>query len=640
MASDNLNQIGKYIRKTRQDADFALTRYSRHNPRIERSRDIFDNITPFEMEFEVTEKSRLSLDINFNKPPPTAGCKSNCITSICEKIEEVSGSHYVTLSHTYLNNTVKVFLNGEPVPSTEIRLRPPNSVWVNADLEYNTIVICYIHYSEICAFLEEGQCECGITDSFNRNFRYYETTGSGIFRYDPSGATDVTSDSTSTYSFGLSDAGISWTTSSSPTGVGSQQGVQNEKAFIKGVTAGSWNQSLTLPNIESFDGTITCQMAKFGNDANMNFSMTLSIANAEGAAGRIVLNAMGRIGEEGKVRLTGFGGINQLVDNPLIGRSDIVPKEFYIRITRDVVGTSQNVKCKIWWADEAEPDDWLIEATGTGLSVGQIDPVIAFELSGTHSSGGGSGEYGVRWEFDDINIVGVDGCSTTITPFEDFEREVAAGGWGTSLDGHEWQTFDGNPDPVMSVTGGQGIFDGEFGYAYVSDVNAGVLFNGSFDLLIPVHLESLIGSNGNYTVFSIGADWYAAGSPYVALLISSESGIGTLEIRDASVTSGSSTILYLTSETDFYLRWKRTLNENIDPTPTAGRLNQVRIWAIGDEEPATWDLETNASDDAISDFTVVIEHTDGQSRVVAFDSMDFTGGLAEAVTPFDCGEYV
>lgn len=69
MKSDGLNQIGKGIRRTNKDVDYALKRYSENFPKIESTRDAFDVSTDF-IAFFRTERddNRVLLDLVFLLP--------------------------------------------------------------------------------------------------------------------------------------------------------------------------------------------------------------------------------------------------------------------------------------------------------------------------------------------------------------------------------------------------------------------------------------------------------------------------------------------------------------------------------------------------------------------------------------------
>lgn len=148
MASDNLRQIGKYVRETREAANHALNRYSKNLPVVERARDIFDVDIPFEMFFSTKENEKIVLlDLDFNKPPPLRGCKQGCTTSACESFTRSSGNHSLTVEYPYISGSVNVFINGVVLDNSQYWEESPEAgaVFVQgASRDTNTITICYI----------------------------------------------------------------------------------------------------------------------------------------------------------------------------------------------------------------------------------------------------------------------------------------------------------------------------------------------------------------------------------------------------------------------------------------------------------------------------------------------------------------
>lgn len=148
VASDSLNQVGKYIQQTGKNSEFALRRDYKQLKKIERSRDIFDPAIPFEMDFK-TELSdtRIGLDLFFNQPPPMKGCRAGCHTAKCETFSEGAGNFLLTLSYPYIFGTVNVYLNGDILDSSQwVQANPSGGqVFVQAGSKSsNYISICYV----------------------------------------------------------------------------------------------------------------------------------------------------------------------------------------------------------------------------------------------------------------------------------------------------------------------------------------------------------------------------------------------------------------------------------------------------------------------------------------------------------------
>ena len=216
MASDNLNQVGKYIRDSGDKAQRAVKKQKPVRPSIERTRDIFDVDIPFHMEFDVAPNQKsVSLDLEFNKPPPTSGCLTGSgIAAHCESFTLGSGDHELQLSYAIRTSPVSVFVNGSTwstfkwyVSDYGIEGTSVATVMVTQlPLTTNTVSICYIEAATIetvsmITFLDNFDDRTlsgsfgwivigpasGCLDYTNSNqaYVYYGTLsiGSGIMRY-------------------------------------------------------------------------------------------------------------------------------------------------------------------------------------------------------------------------------------------------------------------------------------------------------------------------------------------------------------------------------------------------------------------------------------------------------------------------
>lgn len=111
--ADKLSEVAKRLGETRKNSEDAIRRFQAFHPKIDRIRDTFDNIIPFEMEWDTEPQSKLmTLDLYFNKPPPschTAGEVGMC----CEDFTVGPGSHLVQVgSPPYVSGSLTVFING------------------------------------------------------------------------------------------------------------------------------------------------------------------------------------------------------------------------------------------------------------------------------------------------------------------------------------------------------------------------------------------------------------------------------------------------------------------------------------------------------------------------------------------------
>lgn len=149
MASDSLNQVGKYIGKTRKNADRALNRDRPIQPRLERVRDIFDETTAFEMSFKkLRNDERVTLDLFFYLPPPSRGCDVGCIHSKCEEYFFVGGgNHELTTKFPYDSGTISIFIDGIQLEASQFNEVDPESGAVffqSGTTDDITVAICYI----------------------------------------------------------------------------------------------------------------------------------------------------------------------------------------------------------------------------------------------------------------------------------------------------------------------------------------------------------------------------------------------------------------------------------------------------------------------------------------------------------------
>jgi len=158
MASDNLNEVGKYISKSRDHADRALKRSRPNRPGVERTRDIFDPVVPFSMNFNVAKtQKRVSLDLEFNKPPPGSNCMTGSdIRMSCESFTVESGDHELRVSQPYFPGTLAVYVNGTTWALSkwaEIDSGDGIVLVTQLPLALNSVTICYMRYfdTENCA---------------------------------------------------------------------------------------------------------------------------------------------------------------------------------------------------------------------------------------------------------------------------------------------------------------------------------------------------------------------------------------------------------------------------------------------------------------------------------------------------------
>lgn len=144
MASDNLNQVGRYIRDSGRNASLAMKRVTKKMPKHDRARDTISSIHPFFMQIHTDGKSSVTLNINFNKPPPT-DCEAECIATACEDFALYAGGHSITVANPYEPNTVRAYANGEILQEINLNEENPSGgqVYVQVPGPITTIVVCY-----------------------------------------------------------------------------------------------------------------------------------------------------------------------------------------------------------------------------------------------------------------------------------------------------------------------------------------------------------------------------------------------------------------------------------------------------------------------------------------------------------------
>lgn len=147
--ADKLTQVAKQIGKTKRDAEHALTRYQPTHPKIERTRDIFDPIVPFEMEFDTERNDGTTfMDLLFNKAPPLNCSCDGRFMMFCEEFTLGAGSHLIQVTARYIPNSVIVFKDGVQLinPTNFYEYAPSTGhVYINSTSgTEQTFNICYL----------------------------------------------------------------------------------------------------------------------------------------------------------------------------------------------------------------------------------------------------------------------------------------------------------------------------------------------------------------------------------------------------------------------------------------------------------------------------------------------------------------
>lgn len=139
---DSTNQVGKALKNTDVNVNYALAKDFSRNFRVERARDIFDSIIPFEMDFPVDiVNETTTVDLWFYPPPPSCCC-TQCNCANCETF---SGNDPVLITnHPFIPETVHVFLND--TPTTNYSLTNSTTITLGFTPTITDVVsVCYAY---------------------------------------------------------------------------------------------------------------------------------------------------------------------------------------------------------------------------------------------------------------------------------------------------------------------------------------------------------------------------------------------------------------------------------------------------------------------------------------------------------------
>lgn len=145
---DNLKELSKNLKATQNNTNYALQRNHPIYPLIHRSRDIFDYVIPFEMEFSTFKNDNFSLlNLTFAPPPPSDCNQGGCFVGICEFYKGTDT--VLTLTYPYLSNTLFVYVedivtaNFSETGASEVTLGFTPSA-------EDAVKVCYIYEIEGC----------------------------------------------------------------------------------------------------------------------------------------------------------------------------------------------------------------------------------------------------------------------------------------------------------------------------------------------------------------------------------------------------------------------------------------------------------------------------------------------------------
>lgn len=143
MASDNLREIGRFIRYNNKQANLAIKRVTNKIPRRERARDTVSSLYSFTMNLHSEGKNdKVSIDVTFDKPPPS-DCSAECVSTACEAHELFRGGYSIPTVNPYESGTVKVFSQGLILPPPQWYEENGGQVYVQVQSDIEMIIICY-----------------------------------------------------------------------------------------------------------------------------------------------------------------------------------------------------------------------------------------------------------------------------------------------------------------------------------------------------------------------------------------------------------------------------------------------------------------------------------------------------------------
>lgn len=147
MASDKLNEVGRYVKGSNRQAELALKRFANHIPKKERARDAVSALFPFSMTVNSDGRSdKIIMHVKFNKPPPD-DCAAECIATACQNQALGPGGHLVLVNNPYVPGSIRVFSEGVTLPEAQWVEENPTAgqVYVQVQSDQEMIVICYTY---------------------------------------------------------------------------------------------------------------------------------------------------------------------------------------------------------------------------------------------------------------------------------------------------------------------------------------------------------------------------------------------------------------------------------------------------------------------------------------------------------------
>lgn len=352
--SDSLNQVTKYLKNVKKEADLGLKR-----PRVplktsERIRDVFDADNPFIGKFDVPRNvGTVTLDLNFGQRLAPRGCCGDCFCGLTEVFtSEAAVNDSVYVSTEYVPNSTVVYIDGlRATKNTDYVESSPENKQVTVLLnEWSTIVISYVYSTENCTGSDDPVCadtlDCmpygyytGLTTVFADRFdrpRITQTTGGcGAWI---SGAND----DNGIFTYTLEEVGNQGSGSASGSSIKISPGGIN-------VLSGSQWEILVL----SYAPSSISVSPSLSNDANEVIGASLTFVDTPGPqlTNFLRLTSSAYVYEEDEINRPNFRSSTQIT----VTGTEEIPWSMTRRSFTRLVQTEFGLGVRVWFEDEPEP---------------------------------------------------------------------------------------------------------------------------------------------------------------------------------------------------------------------------------------------------------------------------------------------
>lgn len=171
---DKLSQVGRILRKTQDNTNYALNRDILKQSLIHRTRDIFDNVLPFEFEFDTPNVASTSYLTLIFTPPSPSECGNGCFSGACDVF--IGTNTVLTLTYEAFPNSVQVFV--DEVVTTNFTITGTSEITLGfIPTSLDTVKICYVYKVLNCISEPEDCTTISIYDTFTRTSATNWSTG-------------------------------------------------------------------------------------------------------------------------------------------------------------------------------------------------------------------------------------------------------------------------------------------------------------------------------------------------------------------------------------------------------------------------------------------------------------------------------